>query len=463
MSTNYCSPIGKIRAVVIICCLALILGVFGYAYMSDTDDVVLSKEDILTTLEELEGEDLGFDYVSSYVKKYGLGNLNSYKFNEVENKLESLYYEELPEENELAALTVRLFLEEFYDTVDLNNKNDLTDALLKCMISSIGDPYAFYRTVDEYNEYSAGLEGGDEFVGIGVSINAETYEILVVFNGSGAEDAGIENADVITGVDGVSVEGLTVNEVANMIRGEEGTTVTVTVMRRGELIDFTVERRKIIASSVVHRMLDGGIGYIQITQFLAETPGAFEYAVDECERLGAEALIIDVRNNPGGLLYSVEMVIDYLTPDADTRMIDNYTDKTGKYVCYTTDNHSVDIPIVVLCNADTASAGELFTAAMRDFGNEGVLRTSIIGTQTFGKGIVQSSYYLYDSSAVTFTIGYYNPPCDVNFHGEGIIPEEKNTIEKTVGYDEQLDAAIEEAAELIKLNKGAAVSLPSAA
>ena len=460
MSLHYGSPLGKIRTAVIICCLVLILGVFGYAYLSDTDNVVLSKEEILTNLEILEGDDLEFDYVSSYVKKYGVGRINSYKFNEVEEKLETGYYKELPEENALAAETVRLFLERFYDNIDLDNKGEVTDALLKCMLSSIGDPYAFYRTADEFVDYNTELEGGEEFVGIGVSINPKTHEIVAVFNGSGAEAAKLQNYDVICAVNGTNVESMESDEIAAMIKGEAGTTVTITVKRCGELIDFSVERKAIVSKSVIYRVIDNNVGYIQIIQFLHDTPTAFVEAVDYCEEQGVDALIIDVRSNPGGLLYAVEEVIDYLTPDDKTRVIDSYTDNTGKYVCYTTDGHSVDLPIVVLCNEDTASAGELFTSAMRDYGNEGVLDTTLVGTKTFGKGIVQSSFTLYDNSAITYTIGYYNPPCDVNFHGIGVSPDIEVT--KTLSFDEQLDSAMEEALKLINENKNAA-GLPAAA
>lgn len=454
MSMHYCSPIGKIRTAVIICCLVLILAVFGYAYISDQDNVVLSKDKIFTKIDELSGEDLEFAYVSSYIKKYGVGNLNSYKFNEVENMLNDGFYKDLPEKNKLAEDTVRLFLENYYDSVDLDNKTEVTDALLKCMMASIADPYAYYRTADEFTQYNSDLEGGEEFIGIGVSIDSENFEIFAVFNDSGAEAAGIQNSDVIRFVNGISVEGYSIDDLVSMIKGEEGSTVEITVERAGKILNFTVERKAIVSKTVIYRMLDNQVGYIQITQFLQDTPSLFIEAVDYLEMHGATSLVIDVRNNPGGLLYAVEEVIDYLAPDKDDLMIDSYTTNSGKYICYTTDGHGVDLPIIVLCNKDTASAGELFTAAMRDFNDAGVLDAVVIGATTFGKGIVQSSYSLYDNSAITFTIGYYNPPCDINFHGVGIVPDIE--ISKTVGYDEQLSAGIDKALELSAINKGAA-------
>ena len=183
--------------------------------------------------------------------------------------------------------------------------------------------------------------------------------------------------------------------------------------------------------------------------------------MDYCEANGAVALVIDVRYNPGGLLSSVVSVIDYLTPDADGRRIASFTQSGQEYVYYTSDGHSVDLPIAVICNEGTASAGELFTAAMRDYGKDGVLDTVIVGTTTYGKGVVQSSYTLYDSSGITYTIGYYNPPSDVNFDGIGVIPEvEAKEVE---GKDAPLDTATKEVLKLINTNGSVAASIGAAA
>ena len=449
MSMHFSSPLRKLRVAVIICCLILIIGILGYAFLTNRETTVLAKDEITDNVQTLGGEDYGYTFVSSYLKKYGIGNINSYKMNAIESQLESDFYKELPEERQIAKDTALLFVEYYYDVIDLENKKEVTDALLKCFFSSIGDPYAFYRTEEEFAEFIGSLEGGREFVGIGVHINQETLEIQMVYPDSGAAEAGIKPRDVIYAVDGVTLEEASAEELVSMIAGEVDSTVKVTVRRGDELIDFTVTRKIISERTVLYDIDQDKVGYIQITQFLQNTPAEFKEAVDYCEANGAVALIIDMRYNPGGLLTSVVDVIDYLAPDSESRRIGSYTQRGLENVYYTKDGHSVDLPIAVLCNEGTASAGELFTAAMRDYGEEGVLDTVIVGTTTYGKGVAQNSYSLYDMSGITYTIGYFNPPSDVNFDGIGVIPEYE--VEEVSGKDAPFECAKE---EILKLTKG---------
>ena len=459
MSMHFSSPLRKLRVAVIICCLILIIGILGYAFLTNRETTVLAKDEITDNVQALGGEDYGYTFVSSYLKKYGIGNINSYKMNAIESQLESDFYKELPEERQIAKDTALLFVEYYYDVIDLENKKEVTDALLKCFFSSIGDPYAFYRTEEEFAEFIGSLEGGREFVGIGVHINQETLEIQMVYPDSGAAEAGIKPRDVIYAVDGVTLEEASAEELVSMIAGEVDSTVKVTVRRGDELIDFTVTRKIISERTVLYDIDQDKVGYIQITQFLQNTPAEFKEAVDYCEANGAVALIIDMRYNPGGLLTSVVDVIDYLAPDSESRRIGSYTQSGLENVYYTKDGHSVDLPIAVLCNEGTASAGELFTAAMRDYGEEGVLDTVIVGTTTYGKGVAQNSYSLYDMSGITYTIGYFNPPSDVNFDGIGVIPEYE--VEEVSGKDAPFECAKE---EILKLTKGGtAVNLGVAA
>ncbi len=461
MLMHSASPLGKLRGAIIICCLILILGIFGYAYLSDKNNTVLGKDEIIAKVESLGSEDYGYSYVSSYVKKYGVGNVSTYKINAVEDQLESGYYKELPEEKTLAKDACLLFVEHFFDVIDLNDKTEVTDAILKCIIASIGDPYAYYRTSEEYMEFISGLEGGEEFVGIGVMMDQTTLEILMVYEESGAAEAGIKPGDVIYGVEDKTVDDTPVDELLNMIKGEPDTTVKIIVKRNGEPMEFTVTRRILVEKNVYYRMEKDDIGYIQITQFLQDTPAQFEEAVNYCIKNGAVALIIDVRYNPGGLLNSVVDVIDYLVPDSETRRIGSYTQLGTEYVYYTDDGHSVDLPIAVICNENTASAGELFTAAMRDYGEEGVLDTVIVGTTTYGKGVAQNSYTLYDMSGLTFTIGYFNPPCDINFDGVGVIPEFE--VEEVEGKDAPYETAKDKVLELSSIKDSTSIFVGAAA
>lgn len=450
MSMHTASPLGKLRIAVIICCLVLIVCILGYAFLSNKNDSVSDKDDILSKIEEIGNEDYGYTYVSSYIKKYGISNINSYKMNAIESQLETDFYKALPDERVIAKSAVLYFIEYYYDSIDLNDKTAVTDSLLKCIFSSIGDPYAFYRTKEEFSEFIGSLQGGDEFVGIGIMINQQTLEIQMVYPDSGAEAAGIRPRDILYAVDGVTADSVSNEEFVDLIKGEVNTTVKVTVKRAGELIDFTVTRKTLTEKTVLYRMEDDNVGYIQITQFLQNTATEFKEAVDFCEKNGAVALVIDVRYNPGGLLNSVVDVIDYLAPDSKDRRIGSYTQSGTENVYYTKDTHSVDLPIAVICNEGTASAGELFTAAMRDYGEEGVLDTVVIGTTTYGKGVAQNSYTVYDMSGITYTIGYFNPPSDVNFDGVGVIPDIE--VEEVTGKDAPFEKAIEEVLKLTNNN-----------
>ena len=254
-------------------------------------------------------------------------------------------------------------------------------------------------------------------------VNLSTMKVDMVYRESGAEEAGIKRGDVIYGVNGKTLNDISTDEMTSMLRGEAGTTVNVTVKRNDELLDLVVIRKSLTQQSVSYEIDADKVGYIYITQFLRSTLQEFKQAVDFCTINGAVALVIDVRNNPGGLLDSVVDVIDYLIPDADGRMIATYSESGKTHVFNTDDGHGVDLPIAVICNGNTASAGELFTAAMRDFADQGVIDAVVVGSTTYGKGIVQTSYRIYDGSGLTYTVGYYNPPCNVNFDGIGVIPD----------------------------------------
>ena len=462
MSMNSASPLGKIRVGVIICCLVLILGILGCSYLNDKNSSVLDKDEITNKVENSENESSDFSYISAYIKQYGVGNINTYKINQAEANINSYFYKELPDRAVLAKEIVSLFVEHYYDKIDLNDKNAVTDAVLECFIAALDDRWAFYRTAEKYQDYSDSLEGGSEFVGIGVQVNAETLEISMVFRDSGAYEAGIKPRDIIYGVEDKTVENTSKEELLNMIKGEEGTTVKITVKRGEELKEFTVTRKRLTEKTVNYDIDGNNLGHIQITQFLGTTAEEFKEAVDYCTTRNVKALIIDVRGNPGGLLNSVVEIIDYLAPDAEGRRIASYTQSGENIVFYTGDKHSIDVPVVVLCDENSASGAELFTAAMRDYGKDGVMNTLVIGKTTYGKGLVQTSFLLYDNSALTFTIGHYNPPCDVNFDGIGVIPDIE-VEDNVLGTDVPLNLAIEKALELASKKDGFTVYLGEAA
>lgn len=461
MSTQFASPLGKLKIVIVICCLVLILSILGCSLFNDINNSVIDKDEIINNVGELEEDDPDYEYLSSYLKKYGIGNINAYKLNQAESKVRANYYEELPERQEIAETIASLFIEHFYDKIDLNDKTAVTDAVLECFLAAIGDPWAYYRTAEKYEDYSQSLQGGEKFVGIGVVMNSQTLEITAVYPDSGAAAAGIKPRDVLFGVEDKTIEDTEADELLNMIKGEVNTTVKIVVKRNGEIMEFNVTRKLLTERTVNYHIGENGIGYIQITQFLASTVTEFKEAANYCVANNAGALVLDLRSNPGGLVSSAVEIIDYLTPDAKNRRIASYSIGGEDFVFCTEDGHSIDLPIVVICNGGTASASELFTGAMRDFGKEGILDVLIVGENTYGKGVAQSSFYLFDGSALTFTISYCYPPSGVHFNNIGIAPDV--AVQEIEGEDAPLAVANQKAIEMANVKESIANNLSEAA
>ena len=287
-------------------------------------------------------------------------------------------------------------------------------------MDSQGDPYTVYYTADEYSSLTESTNG--EYCGVGVEIQQDpdtlTLTILRVFSGSPAQSAGLKAGDILQSADGTDLSGMDIQSAVSLIRGEEGTTVHLTWYRPSaeETMEADVERRQVNIDTVSAEMLDSGIGYIQVTEFDAVTTSQFEAAVDSCQNQGAEGLIIDLRDNPGGLLTTVINMCDYILPKG---VIVTTKDKYGEGDSYdSTDDHTVDLPIAVLVNGSSASASEIFAGAMKDRG-----AGTIVGTTTYGKGIVQSLFPLDDGSALKITVSNYYTPSGVSIQGTGITPD----------------------------------------
>ena len=318
--------------------------------------------------------------------------------------------------------------------------------LIYSFVETSGDRYSIYRTSEEYEEYDTNMSGS--FVGIGVTVryNSVTNEIVVesVTDGGGAKEAGILPGDSIIKVNGESVEIIGYDKAVSNIKGEPETTVEVTVMRGCEEISFTITRRKIVEKTVSYE-IENEIAYIKVTSFKANTASQFKAAVDEALKNNVKGIIYDLRDNHGGYLDTVLEMLDYIAPKgtALASFTNDYMDPV-----YSKSSHTVTLPTVVICNGSTASAGELFTAGIRDFSTMGFFNASLVGEKTFGKGIMQNTYLFSDNSSITMTVAYYNPPCGINYHDEGIIP---NVAEENESL--QLTAAYEEIAKLIAQNK----------
>lgn len=417
--------------------------------------------------ETLENDTPKYSYVYQYLSKWGLVKIDTYKFFQYENIFENYYNfgDGLPDALPHAADTVKHFAENYYDTVDFDSEEKLTDALLKSYVSTVGDKYAFYRTAEEFEDFETEMSG--VFGGIGVLIEYDHTEgtLLVsqVYDGP-AKDAGMKVGDYIVGVDGKTFEEMGgYQNVIYFVRGDVGTEVTVTVDRNGQRIDIKMTRALVENKSVTYELTEEGYGYIAISQFVDNTAEQFREAVEALEDLGAVGYIFDVRTNGGGYVHSVVEILSYILPSNKVLISYQYKGDVKRYH-YTVEDivptdedpdgmadHVIDLPMVVLCDEYTASAAEIFVSCLRDYDGpvSDIIDVTIVGTTTFGKGIMQGSIsYTPDDSYVTLTVSYYNPPSGVNYHGVGITPDV--IIELTETEDTQYAEALKQMELLLK-------------
>ncbi len=343
----------------------------------------------------------------------------------------------------------------YIDDVD---KTELIDGMYKGYVAGIGDPYSTYYTEDEYKalmESSSGIYYG---IGATVSQDVTTGIIRIVkpFVSSPAYEAGLLPEDILYKVDGEEVTGLDLTEVVSKIKGPEGTSTQLTILREGEdeELEFTVPRRKIEVPTIEHTMLDNNIGYIAISEFDKVTVDQFRSAIDELDKQGQRGLIIDVRNNPGGLLDSVTRMLDRLLPEG---LIVYTEDKYGNREEIKSDaKEFFNKPLVVLTNGNSASASEIFAGAVQDYGIG-----KVVGTKTFGKGIVQSIFPLPDDTAVKVTVSKYFTPNGRDIHQVGIMPDVEVELDEELRRqvvidkeeDNQLQKGIEVLEDLISKQK----------
>ncbi len=304
--------------------------------------------------------------------------------------------------------------ENYINDVDSGN---IADGMAAGYIAALDDRWGAYMTAEEYKTALQSMAG--QSVGIGVSVyqDVDTGYIYIayVMENTPAASSGLLKGDLICRVNGTDVNELGYSEAVNAIRGESGTSISFTVQRGSEFIDFTIVRQEYTDVSVQSKMI-GNIGYIKITDFNDSTPDQFKAAVDSMQQQGAAGLIFDLRNNGGGTLASVEEMLDCILPEG---VLVSAEYKNGvREELFTSDAQCVDLPMAVLTNGSTASASELFAAAVRDMG-KGVL----VGEKTYGKGVMQQTYNLSDGSAIRITIAKFYPPSGVNFDGTGLEPD----------------------------------------
>ena len=306
------------------------------------------------------------------------------------------------------------FLNDFYGEIDEQN---IEDGIIRGYLSALGDKYAGYYTAKENEDRSNRLNGNASGIGIIIVEHPQNNTIYVkrVYNDSPAAKAGIKETDEILAIDGISVveKGYS-DSVDNLLR-EIGSTVELLILRNGEKISLSVEYSNFKAQSVFGKMM-GDIGYIEITSFNTESITQFENTVNSLVSKGAKGLIFDLRGNGGGTVESVTEILDFLMPKGTIMTVKYGDGRTETYA--QSDASEIELPMAVLVDENTASASELFSATVRDF-NKGVL----IGTTTYGKDVMQSTYQFTDGSAAVFTIAEFFSHSGESFNGKGLVPD----------------------------------------
>lgn len=320
------------------------------------------------------------------------------------------------------------------------------DGAIRGMMDSIDDPHAGYLDSDQYSMMRQDIQGYFEGIGAEVGVRNGLITIIAPIPDTPADEAGILARDVILEIDGESTQGLELFEVINRIRGEKGTTVRLLVRRdkTGETVELEIERGVIPLESVRLTMLVGRIGHLRITSFSGTSKEELEAALARFERSQGQGLVVDIRNNPGGLVSSV---VEVTSQFVDEGLVLYQLDGKGNRRDWNAESGgaALDVPIVVLMNNGSASASEVFAGAIMHHG-----RAETIGETTFGKGSVNNLWPLFDGSAVNFTIGRWYTPSGQLIEGQGIAPDIIQEAPENDDEDIQLDFAIERLKELIE-------------
>jgi carboxyl-terminal processing protease len=438
-----------ISSLIVVIALAVIAALIIWAVVAalgDRNSEAPEKSELIGRVEA--GYPSGAKSVADALQLWEFPDFSKNTVYNVEACYHNSYYKELPANEILAKDTAIYFIKNHYDKIDLSDKDAVTHALCNSFIDAAGDRYGVYRNAEEQKLYAQSLAG--ELVGIGVMVKKSQDGLIFVtsaISGAPAERAGILAGDVIVAVDGVRVSEVGYQSAANLITGKEGTPVVIRILRGGEEFDLSILREVIEEISVTYEMLDGNIGYVSISRFIAPTAEQFINALNALRDAGAVGIIFDLRGNPGGLLSSVASVLSYIAPTG-TKLV---SFSNGSAPIYATHGDSLEptdnvytLPSVILIDGVTASAAELFTSAMRDFAREGSIKVSIMGERSRKKGVMQSRVSFLDGSSLTITTAYYNPPSGENYDGVGIIPDVPLSEN-----DDPLSSALAEMAKLL--------------
>ena len=350
------------------------------------------------------------------------------------------------QDKKLAEIT-SLIQNNYYQDV---SQEQIEEGVLHGAVLALGDPYSAYMNVEEKQSYNESLEGA--YVGIGVltTFNSDWQAVIAqVYNNSPAQKAGLQKGDIFVAVDGQKINTTStknLQEVTGKIRGEAGTSVEITIERNGQEMSFTVQREEVHITYVTSRMLANNIGYIKIDEFSGSALEEYQQAVAQLQEQGMQAMILDLRDNPGGFVdYAVE-IADELLPQAT---IISVRDKNGNEKQYTSDSKSMDFPMAVLVNQNSASASEILTVALKE--NQ---RAAIIGEKTYGKGIIQSHFNLSWGGYLKLTTASYYSPDGNAIHEVGVMPDIEVSLPEEIQNDPSLltdetDTQLQKAIEVL--------------
>lgn len=329
---------------------------------------------------------------------------------------------------------------EFLKEVD---EKELQNGIYEGYISGLGDPYSVYYDEEATKSLNESTQG--EYDGIGAVLTQDKSSRIItltqIYEGSPAEKAGLKAGDILYKVEDEKVTGIDLAEVVTHIKGEKGTEVHLTVLRgeKNEEVTVTAIRETIEYPTVSHKMLEDNIGYLRITEFDSVTYDQYVEAYTDLQSQGMKGIVVDLRSNPGGNLNTVCQILDLILPEGKIVYTE---DKNGKQQELTSDKeHQIDIPMTVLVNGYSASASEIFAGAVQDYG-----LGEIIGTQTYGKGVVQQIFDLEDGTCVKLTIAKYFTANGQDIDGKGITPDievKYEPDENNEEADNQLDRAVE--------------------
>lgn len=344
---------------------------------------------------------------------------------------------------------IKTTINKYYLWKDNIDDEKLKDGAVKGYVSALGDEYTEYIPKDEMEAYTENITGN--FVGIGIYMVADENSGRVVvyypIPGSPAEKAGIKAGDQIISVDGTEYTYEDFDKIADYIKGEEGTKVKLVIQRNDEKIELEIKREKINTNPITIEMLENNIGYLKIPSFDEDTANDFKEKIEELQNKGAKKIIIDLRNNGGGIVNEATDIADMLLEKGQT-IISTVDNNNKREVTYSKNKPEFTMPVVVITNENSASASEILACSLQD--NE---RAKIIGTKTYGKGIIQTLLSLADGSGLKITTEEYYTPKGTTIHKVGITPNEEvklpDTVKSVYSVTREDDTQLQKAIEIL--------------